>query len=87
MEPTQEQLLPSGIELVGEYFHEWGTEYNGLLLFEAESSGSFLDWWSKFKDGIRCTWKRQTRQYLGEDKQRYCCRTSANDDNLLDATA
>jgi len=34
--------LPSGIEFVGEYFHEWGTEYNGFLLFEAESSGSFF---------------------------------------------
>jgi hypothetical protein len=27
--------LPSGIELVGEYIHAWGTEYNGFLLFEA----------------------------------------------------
>ena len=23
--------LPSGIELVGEYTHAWGTEYNGFL--------------------------------------------------------
>ena len=30
--------LPSGIELVGEYIHSWGTKYNGFLLFEAESS-------------------------------------------------
>jgi hypothetical protein len=45
--------LPSGIELVGEYIHAWGTEYNGFLLFEAESSDSFFDWWSKFKDTIR----------------------------------
>ena len=28
--------LPSGIELVGEYVHAWGTKYNGFLLFEAE---------------------------------------------------
>ena len=41
--------LPSGIELVGEYIHAWGIEYNGFLLFES----SFLDWWSKFKDTIR----------------------------------
>jgi hypothetical protein len=34
--------LPPGIELVGEYIHAWGTEYNGFLLFEAESSDSFL---------------------------------------------
>jgi hypothetical protein len=27
--------LPSGVELVGEYDHAWGTEYNGFLLFEA----------------------------------------------------
>jgi hypothetical protein len=33
--------LPSGIELVGEYIHAWGTKYNGFLLFEAESSDSF----------------------------------------------
>ena len=45
--------LPSGIELVGEYIHAWGTEYNGFLLFEADSADSFLDWWSKFKDIIR----------------------------------
>jgi hypothetical protein len=45
--------LPSGIELVGEYIHEWGIEYNGLLLFDADSADSFLDWWSKFKDTIR----------------------------------
>ena len=35
--------LPSGIELVGEYIHAWGTEYNGFLLFESESSDSFKD--------------------------------------------
>jgi hypothetical protein len=35
--------LPSGIELVGEYGHAWGTKYNGFLLFEAESSDSFFD--------------------------------------------
>jgi hypothetical protein len=45
--------LPSGIELVGEYIHAWGTEYNGFLLFEADSADLFLDWWSKFKDSIR----------------------------------
>jgi hypothetical protein len=45
--------LPSGIELIGEYTHAWGTEYNGFLLFEADSADSFLDWWSKFKDTIR----------------------------------
>jgi hypothetical protein len=45
--------LPSGIELVGEYIHAWGTEYNGFLLFEVDSADSFLDWWSKFKDTIR----------------------------------
>ena len=42
--------LPSGIELVREYIHAWETEYNGFLLFEADSADSFLDWWSKFKD-------------------------------------
>jgi hypothetical protein len=40
-------------ELVGEYDHAWGTEYNGFLLFEADSSDSFLDWWSSFKDKVR----------------------------------
>ena len=45
--------LPSGTELVGEYIHAWGTEYNGFLLFEANNADSFLDWWSKFKDNIR----------------------------------
>jgi hypothetical protein len=45
--------LPSEIELVGEYIHSWGTKYNGFLLFEAESSDSFFEWWSKFKDTIR----------------------------------
>ena len=45
--------LPQGIELIGEYGHAWGTEYNGFLLFQAESSDSFFDWWSNFKDSIR----------------------------------
>src|SRR2546421_12945623 len=44
--------LPDGVELVGEYDHAWGTEYNGFLLFEADSSDLFLDWWSKFKDKV-----------------------------------
>ena len=30
--------LPSGIELVGEYDHAWGIEYNGFLLFESDSA-------------------------------------------------
>jgi hypothetical protein len=34
--------LPSGIELVGEYTHAWGTEYSGFLL--SDSADSFLDW-------------------------------------------
>lgn len=45
--------LPQGIELIGEYVHAWGTEYNGFLLFQAETSDSFFDWWSDFKDSIR----------------------------------
>jgi len=45
--------LPSGIELIGEYDHAWGTEYNGFLIFESESSDTFLDWWSGFKDKVR----------------------------------
>lgn len=45
--------LPSGIELVREYVHAWGTEYNGFLLFESDTADLFLDWWSKFKDNIR----------------------------------
>jgi hypothetical protein len=45
--------LPQGIELIGEYSHSWGTEYNGFLLFQAETSDSFFDWWSNFKDSIR----------------------------------
>ena len=45
--------LPAGIELIGEYIHSWGTEYNGCLLFESNSADLFLDWWSKFKDTIR----------------------------------
>jgi len=45
--------LPGDVELIGEYNHAWGTEYNGFLLFEAEKADSFLDWWSSFKDNIR----------------------------------
>lgn len=45
--------LPEDVELIGEYNHAWGTEYNGFLLFEAEKADSFLDWWSIFKDSIR----------------------------------
>ena len=45
--------LPSGIELIGEYDDAWGTEYNGFLLIELESSDAFLDWGSGFKDKVR----------------------------------
>ncbi len=45
--------LPTDVELIAEYDHAWGTEYNGFLLFEAEKADSFLDWWSTFKDSIR----------------------------------
>ena len=45
--------LPDVIELIGEYDHAWGTEYNGFLLIESESSDKFLDWWSGFKDKVR----------------------------------
>lgn len=45
--------LPEDVELIGEYDHAWGTEYNGFLIFEAEKSDSFLNWWSTFKNSIR----------------------------------
>ena len=45
--------LPQGIELIGEYDHAWGTEYNGFLLFETETSDMFFDWWANFKDKVR----------------------------------
>jgi hypothetical protein len=45
--------LPSGVALVGEYDRAWAIEYNGFLLFEADSSDSFLEWWSNFKDKFR----------------------------------
>jgi hypothetical protein len=45
--------LPEDVELIGEYNHAWGTEYNGFLIFEAEKSDSFLNWWSTFKSSIR----------------------------------
>lgn len=45
--------LPEDVELIGEYNHAWGTEYNGFLLFEAQNSDSFLNWWATFKDNIR----------------------------------
>lgn len=45
--------LPEDVELIGEYSHAWGTEYNGFLIFEAEKADSFLNWWSTFKSNIR----------------------------------
>jgi hypothetical protein len=53
--------LPSGIELVGEYIHAWGTKYNGFLLFEAETSDSFLIGGQTLRIVSDGTWKRQTR--------------------------
>lgn len=47
------KTLPMEVELIGEYSHAWGTEYNGFLLFEADKADSFLQWWSTFKDSIR----------------------------------
>jgi len=45
--------LPKEIELIGEYDHAWGTEYNGFLMFQSNTSDQFLEWWSTFKDEIR----------------------------------
>ena len=45
--------LPQGIELIGEYGHAWGTEYNGFLMFQSETSDIFFEWWAGFKDKIR----------------------------------
>ena len=45
--------LPSDVRLAGEYIPAWGTEHNGFLIFEADSSDSFFTWWSGFKDKIR----------------------------------
>lgn len=45
--------LPSAVKLTGEYVHAWGTEYNGFLIFEADTADAFLDWWAGFKDKIR----------------------------------
>ncbi len=45
--------LSEDAELLGEYNHVLGIEYNGFLLFEAEKADSFLDWWSTFKNSIR----------------------------------
>jgi hypothetical protein len=37
----------------GEYARScMGTEYNGFLLFDSDSSDSFLEWWSNFKDKV-----------------------------------
>ena len=47
------KTLPMEVELIGEYSHAWGTEYNGFLLFEADKADSFLEWWSTFKSNIR----------------------------------
>jgi hypothetical protein len=35
--------LLAGIELIGEYNHAWGTEYNGFLMFQTETSDSFFE--------------------------------------------
>ena len=45
--------LPDNIELIGEFNHAWGTEYNGFLMFQSETSDIFFEWWSGFKDKIR----------------------------------
>ena len=45
--------LPNNLELIGEYNHAWGTEYNGFLMFESETSDVFFEWWTGFKDKIR----------------------------------
>lgn len=58
--------LPDGIELIGEYDHAWGTEYNGFLLIESESSDKFLDWWSGFKDKVR--WYVEQTHTIGSKK-------------------
>lgn len=45
--------LPKDIALIGEYDHAWGTEYNGFLMFQSNTSDQFFEWWSTFKDEIR----------------------------------
>jgi hypothetical protein len=43
---------------VVEYDHALGTEYNGFLLFEADSSDLLLDGWSNLKIKSDGMWSR-----------------------------
>lgn len=52
--------MPKSIKLVGEYYHAWGTRYNGFLLFECENADDFVKYWKEFKD--------KTRWYLAETR-------------------
>jgi hypothetical protein len=53
--------LPGDVELIGEYTHALGTEYNGFLLFEAEKADLFLDCGLHLRIALGGTSKRDTR--------------------------
>jgi hypothetical protein len=56
--------VPEGLKIVSEYDHAWGTNYNGIIIIEAEKMEIFINWWTTFRDF--------TRWYVTETKTITC---------------
>lgn len=59
--------LPKKINIVGEYDHAWGTDYNGFFIIETEDSDEFFRWWPKFKEQVRW-YTTSTKTIVGEKR-------------------
>ncbi len=59
---------PKDLEIVGNYTHAWGTEWNGWLLVETENPVTFFEFWPFFRDKTRW-YIDNTRTIIGVKKK------------------
>ena len=59
--------MPSGIKLVSNNVHAFGSQYNGFFIVEFNNFDEFIKWWKGFKDRIRW-YVVETRTYIGEKR-------------------
>lgn len=55
---------PKEINLLGDYRHAWGSEWNGFLLLETKNPQSFFEFWPLFRDKTRW-YVENTRTVIG----------------------
>jgi hypothetical protein len=44
---------PEQLQIIGDYKHAWGSDWNGFLLVETDDPQSFFEFWPIFRDKTR----------------------------------